>query len=121
VCAQAAAQTAVPVRGFHTDAIAAMLAYRWPGNVRELFNRVQRAVVMCEHPLIRPEDLGLTAALYGTAADLQEARTEAEKSAIRDSLERVSHNVTLAARDLGISRMTLYRLMAKHSITPRGA
>ena len=121
VYAQAAAEGAVAARGFHCDAITAMLAYRWPGNVRELFNRVQRAVVMCEHPLIRPEDLGLTGAQSGSTGDLQGARTEAEKCAIRDSLERVSHNVTLAARDLGVSRMTLYRLMAKHSITPRGA
>ena len=37
---------------------------------------------------------------------------------IRLSLDRVSHNVTLAARELGVSRMTLYRLMAKHAITP---
>jgi two-component system response regulator HydG len=121
VYAQAAAENPVVARGFHSDAIAAMLAYRWPGNVRELYNRVQRAVVMCERPLIRAEDLGLTGAQCGAAGDLQLARTEAEKCAIRDSLERVSHNVTLAARDLGVSRMTLYRLMAKHSITPRGA
>jgi two-component system response regulator HydG len=119
--AQMAASAQVAARGFHCDAIAAMLAYHWPGNVRELFNRVQRAVVMCDQPLIGPEDLGFTGVQLGTTCDLQEARIEAEKSAIRDSLDRVSHNVTLAARELGVSRMTLYRLMAKHSITPRGA
>lgn len=121
VAARVAAEARVNLRGFHPDALAAMLAYHWPGNVRELSNRVQRALVMCEHPLMGPEDLGLTGVLLGSTADLQEARIEAEKSAIHDSLERVSHNVTLAARDLGVSRMTLYRLMAKHSITPRGA
>ena len=100
-------------------ALAAMLAYHWPGNVRELANRVQRALVMCDQPLIRPEDLGLEAVQPPARPELEDVRVEAEKIAIRQSLERVSHNVTLAARDLGVSRMTLYRLMAKHSITPR--
>jgi two-component system, NtrC family, response regulator HydG len=119
---RAAAGNRVMARGFHSDAVSAMLLYPWPGNVRELFNRVQRAVVMADHALIRPQDLGLGAVQQLAAAEnLQEARIEAEKSAIRSSLERVSHNVTLAARDLGVSRMTLYRLMAKYSITPRAA
>lgn len=118
---QAAAGGKVIARGFHSGALAAMLAYEWPGNVRELFNRVQRAVVMCDHSLIRAEDLGLASPQLGAWGELQDARVEAEKIAIRDSLERVSHNVTLAARDLGVSRMTLYRLMAKHAITPRAA
>jgi DNA-binding NtrC family response regulator len=117
--AQAAAGVRVVARGFHPDALAAMLAYHWPGNVRELANRVQRALVMCDQPLIRPEDLGLEAVQPPARPELEDVRVEAEKIAIRQSLERVSHNVTLAARDLGVSRMTLYRLMAKHSITPR--
>jgi DNA-binding NtrC family response regulator len=110
-----------PARGFHSEAIEAMLGYDWPGNVRELFNRVQRAVVMTEQPLIRPDDLGLGQVAPVSLENLEDARVAAEKSAIRHSLERVSHNVTLAARDLGVSRMTLYRLMAKYSITPRAA
>lgn len=116
-----AAAYPVTARGFHPEAIAAMLAHTWPGNVRELFNRVQRAFVMSEHALVRAEDLGLVAPPVAVADNLQDARVEAEKIAIRSSLERVSHNVTLAARDLGVSRMTLYRLMAKYSITPRAA
>jgi two-component system response regulator HydG len=118
---QTAAGRRLVARGFHSEAIAAMVAYSWPGNVRELFNRVQRAVVMAEQSLIRAEDLGLGRIQLGTTEQLQDARVEAEKGAIRDSLERVSHNVTLAARELGVSRMTLYRLMAKHQITPRAA
>ncbi|MBK6006402.1 sigma-54-dependent Fis family transcriptional regulator [Ramlibacter ginsenosidimutans] len=121
VYAQTAAGQRVIARGFHPDAIAAMMEWPWPGNVRELCNRVQRAVVMADRPLISADDLGLTTVQLGTAGDLEEARVEAEKCAIRDSLARERHNVTLAARDLGVSRMTLYRLMAKHSITPHAA
>jgi transcriptional regulator of acetoin/glycerol metabolism len=50
--------------------------------------------------------------------NLQAARLEAEKTAIRHSLDRAGRNLTVAARDLGVSRMTLYRLLAKHSISP---
>jgi two-component system response regulator HydG len=38
------------------------------------------------------------------------------RDAIYFSLNRVGRNITLAARELGVSRMTLYRLMEKHGI-----
>ena len=105
------------LQGFSRAALASLQAHAWPGNVRELNNRVRRAVVMAEGRLIRPDDLGLGAA---QAADQREAldtaRTSAERNAICMSLQRAGHNVTQAARELGISRMTLYRLMAKHGI-----
>jgi DNA-binding NtrC family response regulator len=103
-------------RGFSSAAMAAMVAHPWPGNVRELYNRVQRAVVMTEQRLVSAADLGLGEVAKVDWGGLQEIRVKAERNAICFSLERVSHNVTLAARELGISRMTLYRLMAKHSI-----
>ena len=57
-------------------------------------------------------------ALQDTEGDLDAARTLAERDAIRVTLTRVGRNVTHAARELGISRMTLYRLMDKHGIAP---
>ena len=104
------------VEGFRRHAIAAMLAHNWPGNVRELHNRVRRAVVMADQRLIGPADLGLQAAERIEVLGLDAARTLAERDAICLTLTRVGRNVTLAARELGISRMTLYRLMDKHSI-----
>jgi len=106
------------VRGFSRQAIGAMLAHSWPGNVRELFNRVQRAVVMTERRLIGPADLGLPIAESSGLLGLDAARTLAERDAISLTLTRVGCNITHAARELGISRMTLYRLMDKHSIAP---
>jgi transcriptional regulator of acetoin/glycerol metabolism len=52
---------------------------------------------------------------YKTEA-LDEARIQAERSAIFGSLQHARKNITEAARQLGVSRMTLYRLMAKHGI-----
>lgn len=106
--------------GFSSAALRAMRAHPWPGNVRELINRVRRALVLSEGRLIGPHDLGLAPA--GTSATagpaLGDSRTAAERSAILASLDRWGGNVTHAARELAISRMTLYRQMAKHGIAP---
>ncbi len=105
--------------GFSNRAMLAIKAYDWPGNVRELINRIRRAMVMSEGRLITPEDLDLqmpTEPRNGEA--LEEARIRAERDAIHVCLQGSGSNVTRAARDLGVSRMTLYRLMGKHGISP---
>jgi DNA-binding NtrC family response regulator len=106
------------LKGFSRRALIAMEAHAWPGNVRELINRIRRAMVMAEGRLITPADLGLEAVVgdQRSVDALDEARTEAERSAIFTSLQNAGKNITQAARQLGISRMTLYRLMAKHGI-----
>ncbi|MET0349496.1 MAG: sigma-54 dependent transcriptional regulator [Rhizobacter sp.] len=106
------------LRGFSRRALLAMETHEWPGNVRELVNRVRRAMVMGEGRLITPMDLGLEEHLDAPTHDaLDEARTEAERLAVYMSLQSAGSNVTRAARQLGVSRMTLYRLMAKHRIS----
>lgn len=104
--------------GFSNRAMLAIKAHDWPGNVRELINRIRRAMVMSEGRLITPEDLDLqmpTGLRNGEA--LEEARIRAERDAIHVCLQGSGSNVTRAARDLGVSRMTLYRLMEKHGIS----
>jgi len=108
-----------PVEGFSRQAIAAMMSHDWPGNVRELCNRVQRAVVMTEQRLITPADLMLAVTRDDAGIGLEAARTLAERDAISLTLGRVDRNITHAARELGISRMTLYRLMNKHGLVHR--
>jgi DNA-binding NtrC family response regulator len=104
--------------GFSQGALGAIQAHDWPGNVRELINRVRRAMVMSDGRLITPEDLGLATPEAARDGDLlEEARLQAERQAIQSGLQRHAHNVTHAARELGVSRMTLYRLMRKHGIS----
>ncbi|ART51413.1 hypothetical protein CBP34_06680 [Acidovorax carolinensis] len=105
------------VEGFDRQALAAMAAYSWPGNVRELYNCVQRAVVMTDQRYISARDLGLAPADVVASTDLDAARTLAEREAIARALTLMGNNVTRAARELGVSRMTLYRLMDKHRIS----
>ncbi len=49
----------VPVKGFSREALDKMLNYSWPGNVRELRNVVERAVILSDHDLLKPEDITL--------------------------------------------------------------
>ncbi|MFM9438177.1 DNA-binding NtrC family response regulator [Janthinobacterium sp. CG_23.3] len=115
--AQFAAERAPRVKGFSGKALEAVKAHDWPGNVRELINRVRRAMVMAEGRLISPQDLGLEAPLRRSNGDaLDGIRLRAERDAIDASLDRAGKNISQAARDLGVSRMTLYRLLAKHGI-----
>jgi two-component system NtrC family response regulator len=44
--------------GFNSAAIESMETYAWPGNIRELENKIQRAIILSEGPLIEPHDLG---------------------------------------------------------------
>ncbi|HRZ60135.1 MAG TPA: sigma-54 dependent transcriptional regulator [Rubrivivax sp.] len=107
------------LRGFSKRAMAALLAHDWPGNVRELINRIRRAMVLADGRLITPADLGLAAAaeIAPQQLPLDEARLHAEREAIAESLLSAGKNVTHAAKQLRISRMTLYRLMAKHRLS----
>ena len=106
------------VKGFSEEAMHAMNHYDWPGNIRELINRVRRAMVMCEKFLISPVDLGLERRTNSRMqVTLTEARDNAEVGSIRAALAQSRGSVTVAAQQLGISRVSLYRLMEKHGIT----
>ena len=112
-------KTPTVANGFSADALLAMRRYRWPGNVRELINRVSKAAVMAESSLITPADLDLPDPCEMPTArvvNLQETRERAERLAIERALHDSNFNVSQAASLLGVSRMTIYRLLGKHGI-----
>ena len=105
------------MRGFDAGAAAAILGHRWPGNVRELENRVRRAVLMSDGPLITAADLELVAPSELEAGlDLRAARQRAERSAIERALARSNGSISAAARLLGVSRPTLYTLLEAYGL-----
>ncbi len=109
------------LRGFDAKAIDAIAAHRWPGNVRELENRVRRAALMAEAPMVTAEDLELSAPELPPVVegdlDLRAARMRAEREAIDRALAR-SSGLAAAARLLGVSRPTLYGLLENHGLGP---
>jgi len=105
------------IKGFSNTAISAMEAHDWPGNVRELLNRIRRALVMAEGRLITRADLGLERrSAPRDQLALEQARASAERNAIQMTLQHAGNNITHAAKELGVSRMTLYRLLEKHRL-----
>nr|WP_241241208.1 sigma-54 dependent transcriptional regulator [Burkholderia cenocepacia] len=104
------------IRGFTPCAIEAIHNYPWPGNVRELINRIRFAVVMTNGPLISAADLELRAYTSLRPPTLAQARRQAERHAIEETLLRHRHQHADVAAELGISRATLYRLMIAHGL-----
>jgi two-component system NtrC family response regulator len=112
-----AARFGRPTRGLAPDAIRAIQAHRWPGNVRELENRIKGAVIMAEGAVVTASDLGLQDPGDDPEyLNLRVARQRAEAQAVRQSLAVARGNLSRAAELLGVTRPTLYDLLAKHQI-----
>jgi two-component system NtrC family response regulator len=110
------------IKGFSAGALEFMESYAWPGNVRELENKIQRAVILSEGPLIEPYDLGFSARPVpaalpaGPVTTLKDARDRLERQMIMQAMDRRKGNIVQAAEDLGISRPTFYDIMKKHGL-----
>lgn len=107
-----------PVRGITPQAIEALLGYHWPGNVRELENRIKRAVLMAEGRSLTPTDLGFQEpttpeSVVGT---LKTTRQRLERDLIQLALDKNGGNVSKTALELGVSRPTLYQLLARYGL-----
>jgi transcriptional regulator with GAF, ATPase, and Fis domain len=100
-------------RGFSPQALAALRKHAWPGNVRELKNRIQRAVVLAERPVLRPDDLELPGEEAVSVLPLAQAREEFQRRYIEQVLERNGGNRTRAARELGVDPRTVFRFLEK--------
>ena len=105
-------------RSFSEDALIAMGKHDWPGNVRELANRVRRGLVLAEGRQIEARDLGLIShqTVSAPMGTLEDYKHRAERQALCDVLNRHSDNLSIAAKVLGISRPTFYRLLHKHQL-----
>jgi two-component system NtrC family response regulator len=107
------------VKGLTPAALAAIDGWGWPGNVRELENRMKRAVIMADGKLVTAEDLDLDAGEEDALPiNLKAAREAADRRAVRQALARTDHNISNAAKLLGISRPTLYDLLERYGLQP---
>ena len=112
------------------DAVQRLERETWPGNIRQLQNLVERLVVFADTPVISLADVerelarsaaislvrGPAPASDGGGGTLDERRRRAESDALREALDRVQGNRTAAARILGVSRRTLYNMLANHGL-----
>ena len=105
-------------RGFTPAALAAIRRHPWPGNVRELENRIKKAVVLSDGPLLRPEDLDFPAEQLPPLAPLEEAREEFERRYVLEALQRHGGNRARTARALGVDPRTIFRLLERMEDVP---
>ena len=111
------------VDGCGDEARATLLAaYDFPGNVRQLEHIIQRAVAVARGPQLEPDDLP-EEVVARPARDpgapkrtVAAARERAEREMIVATLARNDGEIAAAARELQVSRTTMWRLMKKHEI-----
>mgnify|MGYP001028435603 CR=1 FL=1 len=127
------------VRGFSSSALDWLYRHPWPGNVRELENKIKRAVVMAESPIIEAWDLGFEkpqeqrrdetarhpSSRFFEGRDcagltLKEARAQTEIALLKYVLEETDGNIQKAAEQLAVTRPTLYDLLKKHGLYQAG-
>ena len=104
-------------KGFATDAQHAIQSYEWPGNVREMENRIKGAIIMADGKQITAADMSLESVeSRPPSLNLREVRAAAESEAIRRALVHSMGNISQAAKELGITRPTLYDMVEKYGI-----
>ena len=116
---QTAKRYGLPAVRLSKEAEEALCNYNWPGNIREMKHLIERAVLLSGGGQIDASMLSLvnkntSAADNGSLEDM--TLSEAELSLIRQALERTGHNVSRAARELGITRMALRYRIKKYNL-----
>jgi DNA-binding NtrC family response regulator len=118
------------VSGLSQPAMQALCGYGWPGNVRELENAIASAVAMAGHRVITRDDLPLHVAGRDRIATTPSAEPKGDPFADSPTLEEVKRryiqhvlgrsraNIASAARQLGVDRRSLYRMMSRYSLIP---
>ncbi|MDJ0907477.1 MAG: sigma-54 dependent transcriptional regulator [Woeseiaceae bacterium] len=106
---------------FSPQAEQALVDYDWPGNVRALLHAIERAVILTPAPVIEPGDLQLADTVPVAAAGPAPIPTvmnldQMEKETIHRALVKHGFNISHAAKELGLTRASLYRRMEKHGL-----
>jgi len=100
---------------FSKAALNRMESFDWPGNVRELQHTVEKVVILSEDNRINASDLfTITSGKVGRTSGLNLG--ENEKYLVLKAIEVNNGNLAMSARELGISRKTLYNKLGKYGV-----
>ncbi len=107
-----------PLKEISPAALTRLERYHWPGNIRELQHMVERVIIMNEEQVLQPDDF------YFSAQDIKADNLtlnnydieEVEKMLIIKSIDKYNGNLTKAAKELGLTRASLYRRLEKYGL-----
>ncbi|WOK05560.1 sigma-54 dependent transcriptional regulator [Imperialibacter roseus] len=108
-----------PIKKMSPIALKKLQKYQWPGNIRELQHALERAIIMSDSNMLSPDDFFF---LNQKAESKAESEPETfnlddvEKSVIQKAINRHGGNISKAAKELGLTRASLYRRMEKHGL-----
>ncbi len=106
------------IKGVSSAAMKKLRQYNWPGNVRELQHSVERAVILSETKILQPNDFMLKPRL--SAGDEGALGTynieDIERDVIQKALRKNNGNISQAAKELGLTRASLYRRLEKYGL-----
>jgi DNA-binding NtrC family response regulator len=100
------------------DTFGSMQEYSWPGNIRELEHSIEKAVILSEGTIITPDDLFLKK-FTGRSTQKKDANPsfmDIERDIIRRALLRNNGNMVTTARELGVTRQTIYNKIKRYGL-----
>jgi DNA-binding NtrC family response regulator len=106
------------INGVSAPALKKLQKYQWPGNIRELRHTLERAIILAESPMLQPTDFLFPESekeVEGLVFDNYNL-DDVEKTVIRKALKKNEGNVSHAAKELGLTRTSLYRRMEKYGL-----
>jgi len=106
------------ITGVSAPALKKLERYHWPGNIRELIHTLERAIILAESRMLQPGDFlfpDTEKEVEGIVFDNYNLE-DVEKTVIRKALKKHAGNVSHAAKDLGLTRTSLYRRMEKYGL-----
>ncbi len=106
------------IKGVNAAALKKLERYHWPGNIRELIHTLERAVILAETHMLQSGDFlfpEMENEVEGVVLDNYNLEA-VEKAVIRKALKKYAGNVSHAAKELGLTRTSLYRRMEKYGL-----
>jgi two-component system, NtrC family, response regulator HydG len=109
----------IPLKRVSVSTLKRLEKHTWPGNIRELQHSVERAVIMSESQVLEPTDFFLSSMDTVKTDEINAASLnleETEKMLIRKVIDKYGGNISKAAKELGLTRASLYRRIEKYDL-----
>ena len=109
----------MPLKRINDATLKRLEKHNWPGNIRELQHAVERAVIMSESNILHPHDFFLPQMDEGKTDEISSSNLnleEIEKILIRKVIDKYGGNISKAAKELGLTRASLYRRIEKYDL-----